>query len=212
MLLGLRRRLHQAERRLRRGLPVSPRCRENGVRVLRHSAKPHLRQGSGGRETGAEEPHRPNPGRGRGGVMECCKAVSMAATYRGPLGGLLVPASRTLTPSLWASLRRSPGTGSACNGGAVITNKELKIKTGRDYARCNARFALMDPSYTFSVPAFQMVSGDIAETLMRGVIRDLRAAIAGREDCTARSNLMWGPPWRKTESSSWANRRIFSAA
>ena len=106
------------------------------------------------------------------------------------------------------------GTGSECNGGAVITNEQLKVKTGRDYARCNAKFALMDPSYTFSVPKFQMVSGgfdtlshimeiyfsapdgenvsdDLAEALMRGVIRDLRAAIADQEDYTARSNLMW---------------------
>ena len=29
------------------------------------------------------------------------------------------------------------GTGSECNGGAVITNEEKKIKTGRDYLKCN---------------------------------------------------------------------------
>ncbi|MCI8489914.1 MAG: iron-containing alcohol dehydrogenase [Lachnospiraceae bacterium] len=106
------------------------------------------------------------------------------------------------------------GTGSECNGGAVITNEELKIKTGRDYPKCNPRFALLDPTYTYSVPKFQMVSGsfdilshimeiyfsepdednvsdDIAEALMRNVIRNLRAAIKNPEDYTARSNLMW---------------------
>ena len=106
------------------------------------------------------------------------------------------------------------GTGSEMNGGAVITNEELKIKTGRDYPKCNARFALMDPTYTFSVPKMQMISGgfdtlshimeiyfsepdepnvsdDIAEALMRGVVRDLRAAVQKPEDYTARSNLMW---------------------
>lgn len=106
------------------------------------------------------------------------------------------------------------GTGSEMNGGAVITNEELKIKTGRDYPKCNARFALIDPTYTFSVPKMQMISGgfdtlshimeiyfsepdepnvsdDIAEALMRGVVRDLRAAVQKPEDYTARSNLMW---------------------
>ncbi len=39
------------------------------------------------------------------------------------------------------------GTGSECNGGAVITNEEKKIKTGRDYPKLNPRFALMDPTY-----------------------------------------------------------------
>ena len=106
------------------------------------------------------------------------------------------------------------GTGSECNGGAVITNEEKKVKTGRDYPKLNPRFALMDPTYTYSVPVKQMVSGgfdilshimetyfsgpdadnvsdDIMEALMRSVIRNLRAAIRDPEDYTARSNLMW---------------------
>lgn len=92
------------------------------------------------------------------------------------------------------------GTGSECNGGAVITNEELKIKTGRDYPQCNPKFALLDPTYTYSVPKKQMVSGgfdilshimeiyfsepnednvsdNISKALMQGVIRNLRAAI-----------------------------------
>ena len=106
------------------------------------------------------------------------------------------------------------GTGSECNGGAVITNEERKIKTGRDYPALNPRFALMDPTYTFSVPKKQMASGsfdilshimetyfsqpnednvsdDIMEALMRSVIRNLRVAMDSPEDYTARSNLMW---------------------
>lgn len=106
------------------------------------------------------------------------------------------------------------GTGSECNGGAVITNEVKKIKTGRDYPALNAKFALMDPTYTYSVPQKQMVSGsfdilshimetyfsapdednvsdDIMEALMRSVIRNLRAAIRDPRDYTARSNLMW---------------------
>ncbi|MCM1499298.1 MAG: iron-containing alcohol dehydrogenase, partial [Clostridium sp.] len=106
------------------------------------------------------------------------------------------------------------GTGSECNGGAVITNEEKKVKTGRDYPQCNPKFALLDPVYTYSVPKFQMVSGgfdtlshimeiyfsepdednvsdEIAEALMRNVIRNLRAAVQNPEDYVARSNLMW---------------------
>lgn len=153
---------------------------------------------------------------GGGSVMDCCKAVSMAVVYDG---------------DLWADFWERPGivdfdllplgvivtvagTGSEMNGGAVITNEELKVKTGRDYPKCNARFALMDPAYTYTVSKFQMVSGgfdilshimetyfsepdednvsdDISEALMRGVIRDLRVAIQNPEDYTARSNLMW---------------------
>ncbi len=43
----------------------------------------------------------------------------------------------------------------------------------------------------FSGPDEDNVSDDIAEALMRSVIRNLRAAIRNPEDYTARSNLMW---------------------
>ena len=41
------------------------------------------------------------------------------------------------------------GTGSECNGGAVITNQEKKIKTGRDYPALNPRFCSYGPYLHF---------------------------------------------------------------
>lgn len=153
---------------------------------------------------------------GGGSVMDCCKAVSMAAVYDGDIWTDFWARTGVIDfePLPLGVIVTVAGTGSEMNGGAVITNEELKIKTGRDYPKCNARFALMDPTYTYSVPKKQMVSGgfdilshimetyfsepdgdnvsdDISEALMRGVIRDLRAAIQNPEDYTARSNLMW---------------------
>lgn len=155
-------------------------------------------------------------GVGGGSVMDCCKAISMAAVYDGDLWAdfFARPGVIDFDPLPLGVIVTVAGTGSEMNGGAVITNEELKIKTGRDYPKCNPKFALLDPCYTFSVPVFQMVSGgfdtlshimeiyfsepdgpnvsdDLAEALMRGVIRDLRAAIRNPEDYTARSNLMW---------------------
>lgn len=153
---------------------------------------------------------------GGGSVMDCCKAVSMAAVYDGDIWTdfWASPGIINFDPLPLGVIVTVAGTGSEMNGGAVITNEELKVKTGRDYPKCNARFALMDPAYTYSVPKKQMVSGgfdilshimetyfsepdgdnvsdDISEALMRGVIRDLRQAIQNPEDYTARSNLMW---------------------
>ncbi|HIS06853.1 MAG TPA: iron-containing alcohol dehydrogenase [Candidatus Choladocola avistercoris] len=155
-------------------------------------------------------------GIGGGSVMDCCKAISLAARC-----------SKDVWQNFWERkgiidfdpvptgvIPTTAGTGSECNGAAVITNEEKKIKTGYDYPRCNPDFALMDPAYTFSVPKEQMVSGafdslshimetyfsgpdqnnvsdDLAEALMRGIIRDLRAAVKDRKDYTARSNLFW---------------------
>ncbi len=155
-------------------------------------------------------------GVGGGSVMDCCKAISMAAVYNGDIWAdfWARPGIIEFEPLPLGVIVTVAGTGSEMNGGAVITNETLKIKTGRDYPKCNPKFTLMDPAYTYSVPKKQMVSGgfdilshimetyfsepnednvsdDISEALMRGVIRDLRAAILNPQDYTARSNLMW---------------------
>lgn len=155
-------------------------------------------------------------GVGGGSVMDCCKAISIAARYDGDVWAdfWARPGVFGFEPLPLGVVVTVAGTGSECNGGAVITNEELKVKTGRDYPACNPRFALLDPAYTYSVPKFQMVSGgfdilshimetyfsepnesnvsdDISEALMRNVIQNLRVAIQNPEDYTARSNLMW---------------------
>ena len=155
-------------------------------------------------------------GVGGGSVMDCCKAISLAARYDGDIWNdfWAQPGVIEVEPLPLGVIVTVAGTGSECNGGAVITNEEKKVKTGRDYPKLNPRFALLDPTYTFSVPAKQMVSGafdilshimetyfsepnednvsdDIMEALMRSVIRNLRAAIRDPRDYTARSNLMW---------------------
>lgn len=155
-------------------------------------------------------------GVGGGSVMDCCKAISIAARYDGDVWAdfWARPGVFNFEPLPLGVIVTVTGTGSECNGGAVITNEELKVKTGRDYSACNPRFALLDPTYTYSVPKFQMVCGgfdilshimetyfsepnesnvsdDISEALMRNVILNLRAAIQNPEDYTARSNLMW---------------------
>ena len=155
-------------------------------------------------------------GIGGGSVMDCCKAVSMAAVSDKDVWDeyWAKPGVIDFAPLPLGVIVTVAGTGSECNGGAVITNEALKVKTGRDYPQCNPEFALIDPTYTYTVPKKQMVSGsfdilshimetyfsepnednvsdDISEALMRSVIKNLRAAIQNPEDYTARSNLMW---------------------
>ncbi len=165
-------------------------------------------------------------GIGGGSVMDCCKAISMAAAYEGDIWDdfWARPGVVDFQPLPLGVIVTVAGTGSEMNGGAVITNEAQKVKTGRDYPAANPRFALMDPTYTYSAPKFQLASGgfdilshimetyfspcdaenvsdDISEALMRGVIRDLRASLANPEDYDARSNLMW-------ESTMAENRMI----
>ncbi|MGN0946161.1 MAG: iron-containing alcohol dehydrogenase [Megasphaera sp.] len=153
---------------------------------------------------------------GGGSVMDCCKAVALAAVYDGDIWQdfWAKPGRIEVTPVPLGIIMTTSGTGSEMNGGAVITNEALKIKTGRDYPQLNARFALLDPLYTYTVPKKQMISGafdsfthmmetyfsapdednvsdSINEALMKSVVRNLRKAIADPEDYEARSNLVW---------------------
>lgn len=153
---------------------------------------------------------------GGGSVMDCCKAVSLAAKYDGDIWSdfWAQPGIIDFEPLPLGVIVTVSGTGSEMNGGAVITNEQLNVKTGRDYPKCNPAFALLDPINTYSVPKRQMVSGafdtlshimetyfgepnesnvsdDISQALMKNVILNLRAAIKNPEDYTARSNLMW---------------------
>ena len=155
-------------------------------------------------------------GVGGGPVMDCCKAISIAARYEGEAweNFWARPGILDFEPLPVGVIATEAGTGSECSGKAVITNQTLRVKTGRDYPKCNPKFALMDPSYTLRVSKSQMVSGgfntlshimeiyfsgpdednvsdDMAQALMGNVIRNLRAAIGNPENYTARSNLMW---------------------
>lgn len=98
---------------------------------------------------------------GGGSVMDCCKAVALAARYGGDIWDdfWARPGVIDFEPLPLGVVVTVAGTGSECNGGAVITNEEKKVKTGRDYPKLNPRFALMDPTYTFSVSKKQMASG-----------------------------------------------------
>lgn len=155
-------------------------------------------------------------GIGGGSVMDCAKAVSLGARCNGDpwenfwgRKGIV-----DFTPIPVGVIPTTAGTGSECNGAAVITNENTRVKIGYDYAECNPVFALMNPAYTYSVPEKQMVSGafdslshimetyfsepdeqnvsdEIGEALMRSVIRNTLQAVRNPKDYTARSNLMW---------------------
>lgn len=110
------------------------------------------------------------------------------------------------------------GTGSEMNGGAVITNREQKLKIGHVFGdNVMPKFAILNPRFTFTLPKRQMVAGIydifnhiceqyfsgeddntsdyISEALMKSVIYSSRIAIQNPEDYEARSNIMWTATW-----------------
>ena len=155
-------------------------------------------------------------GIGGGSVMDCCKGVALAAGYDGDAWGNFWNRRGIVDfdPVPVGVIVTAGGTGSECNGAAVITNEVQKVKIGYDYPKCNPVFALMDPAYTFSLPKLQMASGafdslshimetyfsepdeqnvsdELAEALMGSIIKNARIAVENPGDYTARSNLLW---------------------
>lgn len=150
---------------------------------------------------------------GGGSVIDCCKVISAQALLdediwdmeysKGTLPTAGIPMGAVVTAS---------GTGAEMNGGAVITYEEKKWK-GAIFGT-TASFAILDPSYTKSVPSEQVLSGafdtlshametylgtsdednvsdDIALAVMRNTVLNMRRLLKNINDMQARSNLMW---------------------
>lgn len=150
---------------------------------------------------------------GGGSVIDCCKIVAAQAKTEEDIWNMEFAQRRLPVDAIpLGAVVTASGTGAEMNGGAVITNEELKIKTGvLAYA---PRFAVLDPAYTMSVPAIQMISGafdtlshametylgqsdednvsdDVALAVMRNTVRNMRRLLADGSDLQARGNLMW---------------------
>lgn len=153
---------------------------------------------------------------GGGSVIDCAKAVSVAAYCDGDAWtkywidfeeptGRIVPVGSVLTMA---------GTGSEMNGGSVITNEEVMLKNGRVFpSSVYPKFSILNPEFTYSVPEYQMVSGifdtmshlmeqyfsgdddNVTDYLLEGLMRSLivsaEKALENPNDYEARSNIMW---------------------
>lgn len=150
---------------------------------------------------------------GGGSVIDCCKIIAAQAKteediwsmefVRHKLPADAIPLGAVVTAS---------GTGAEMNGGAVITNEALSVKTG--VFGFAPRFAVLDPSYTLSVPFIQVISGafdtlshametylgqsdqdnvsdDVALAVMRNTVVNMRRLLNDKDDLQARGNLMW---------------------
>ena len=158
---------------------------------------------------------------GGGSVIDYAKAVSVSINCNeDPWEKYYVrfeePSCKTLPVGAVLTM---VGTGSEMNAGSVITNPKAKLKIGKVFADENVmpKFSILDPTYTFTLPHYQMVSGIydifshileqffsgtddntsdyIAEGLMRSVIHSSLIANKNMSDYEARSNIMWTATW-----------------
>jgi len=179
---------------------------------------------------------------GGGSTIDYAKAVSVSAWCEEDpwekyylrmedVDNRIIPVGSVLTMA---------GTGSEMNGGSVITNHEQKKKIGHVFGdNVMPKFSILNPKYTFTVPAYQMAAGiyDIfnhiceqyfsgeddntsdylSEALMKSVIHSSRIAVKDPKDYEARSNLMWSATWAlntliaKGKSTDWEVHMIGQA-
>lgn len=150
---------------------------------------------------------------GGGSVIDCCKIMAAQAKTEEDLWEMEMTEHKFPTAVIpMGAIVTASGTGAEMNGGAVITNEEKVIKGGM--AAAAPRFAVLDPAYTMSVPRMQVISGafdtlshametyfgnsdqdnvsdDVALSIMRNTVANMRRLMGNINDIQARGNLMW---------------------
>ena len=155
---------------------------------------------------------------GGGSSIDCSKAVSAGAGYGGNAWDLIVGKAPITTSLPIGTVLTLSATGSEMNCGAVISNLNTKEKLGFGSPILLPKFSVLDPRYTFSVPAEQTAAGtaDImshtfesyftlndgaflqdrfAEGILKTCIKYGPVAMKKPDDYEARANLMWAGSW-----------------
>ena len=94
---------------------------------------------------------------GGGSVLDCSKAIACGAGYDGDPWDLVIHNDRIGRHLPIFDVITLAATGSEYDGGGVITNEETKEKLS--VGGCYPVASILDPEYTFTVPANQTAAG-----------------------------------------------------
>lgn len=152
---------------------------------------------------------------GGGSVIDAAKAIADGAANPNvdiwDLWTQKVPLEKTLPLGCVLTI---PAAGSEMSHSAVLTNEENRVKRGLGSLLHRPKFAVLNPELTFSLPAEQVSCGvvdimmhtmdryfnpitsneltdELAEGLLRTVIRNGKKALANPGDYQSMSELMW---------------------
>lgn len=152
---------------------------------------------------------------GGGSTIDCCKMIAAGAKLEGDFWDTFMlrqePCREALPIGVVLTMA---GTGSETNCTAVVTHWEQQLKLAYVNDALFPKFAVMDPTWTYTLPREQMVSGAIdtlshifevyfsapdtsnvsdalSEALMKNLIENVNIAAADPTDYTARANMMW---------------------
>jgi butanol dehydrogenase len=151
---------------------------------------------------------------GGGSSIDCAKVVAAARFYEGDPWDIVTNPRKISKVLPIASILTLAATGSEMDSFAVISNMNINEKLGTGHPAMAPKFSILDPTYTFTVPANQTAAGTadimshifecyfektkeaylqnrMAEALLKTCIKYGRVAMEEPENYEARANLMW---------------------
>lgn len=154
---------------------------------------------------------------GGGSTIDCAKVIAASASYDGDAWDIVLDPEKIKNVLPIVTILTLAATGSEMDTYAVISNLETNDKIGTGHEDMRPKASILDPSYTFSVPAHQTAAGTadimshifecyfsneegymqdrMAEGLLKTCIEFGVKAIQEPDNYEARANLMWTSSW-----------------
>lgn len=152
---------------------------------------------------------------GGGSVIDSAKAIAYGLAMEGDVWDLYSRKAEARACLPIGAVLTIAAAGSETSDSSVITNDETGEKRGYGSNLCRCRFAVMDPSLTFTLPPYQtacgctdimmhmleryfhpggtasMAADGMTEALLRTMLVCSRRVLEQPEDYDARSEVMW---------------------
>lgn len=155
---------------------------------------------------------------GGGSSIDCSKAICAGAVYGGNPWDLVMDGTLIQDALPLVVIPTMAATGSEMDAYAVISNDAVKIKQSLSSRLVIPKGAILDPTYTFSVPAFQTACGVVdilshlfelyfkktkgafmqrrmTEALMETCFAYGEKAVLEPENYEAKANIFWASEW-----------------
>lgn len=152
---------------------------------------------------------------GGGSVIDACKGMAAGAVYDGdPWDFYLRKAKLEKAPLPTGVILTLAATGSETNWGSIVSDDETERKLPFRHESLRPKFAVLDPVFTFSVPAYHTAAGIVdimahvfeqyfsptksaylsdrlAEAVMKTVIHFAPIVMEQPDNYEARANILW---------------------
>ena len=151
---------------------------------------------------------------GGGSVIDCSKGIIAAACYDGDAWDL-ISGKQAITAALpLVAIPTMAATGSETDAGAVVLDMSLHAKQSFFSPLLQPKAAILDPTYTFTMPKKQTAAGSadifthlleqyfmpsttfmsdmLVESVMKTIIRYAPVALREPDNYEARAQLLWG--------------------